>query len=112
LELCACPTARRRLTAYPYASWFSRRIVEKLAELKADQPAMGEITELTLREQQVLARMANGMTNEQIGEALSIKDQTVRNYISVIYKKINVHSRAQAVVWARERGLHHFEADI
>lgn len=93
------------------ASWFSRRIVEKLAQLKSEQPSMGEIADLSLREQQVLTQMANGMTNEEISQALNIKEQTVRNYISSIYEKINVHSRAQAVVWARERGMQHFEVE-
>ena len=36
---------------------------------------------------------------------LSLAEQAIRNYVSRIYSKLNVDSRAAAVVWARERGL-------
>jgi PAS domain S-box-containing protein len=86
-------------------SWFSRQLLAQLATLKAGGAAPAEEVELSRREQQVLARLANGLNNEAIGEELGIATQTVRNYISTIYDKLNVHSRAEAVVWARERGI-------
>ena len=45
------------------------------------------------------------MNNDEIGRDLGISSQTVRNYISIIYDKVGVRTRAEAVVWARERGL-------
>ncbi len=49
--------------------------------------------------------MARGKSNDAIAAELGIATQTVRNYISVIYDKLGVNSRAEAIVWARERGL-------
>lgn len=41
------------------------------------------------------------MTNDAIGQELGLVSQTVRNYND----KLGVHSRAEAIVWARERGI-------
>jgi DNA-binding NarL/FixJ family response regulator len=53
----------------------------------------------------VLGRVAQGAGNEQIARELGIATQTVRNYISTLYDKLGVRSRAEAIVWARERGI-------
>ena len=87
------------------AAWFSRAVVERLANIRSGKADMTEIAELTPRERQVLERIASGMNNDEIGRDLGISGQTVRNYISLIYSKIHVRTRAEAVVWARERGL-------
>ena len=89
-------------------SWFSRSVVEKLANLKAraqeSEPPV-EIQELTRRERQVLGALAQGLNNDQIAENLGISSNTVRNYVAGVYGKLGVSSRAEAVVWARERGI-------
>lgn len=86
-------------------NWFSQRLIERLAQAQGsvELPAGGET--LSDREHQVLTRVSRGMTNEEIAEELDISARTVRNHIANIYAKIDVHSRAEAVVWARERGL-------
>ena len=86
-------------------AWFSRSVMEKLAQLRAGEPDLSSVADLTAREREVLEHIATGRSNDDIGAALGIARQTVRNYISVIYDKIGVRSRAEAVVWARERGL-------
>ncbi len=89
-------------------SWFSRSVVEKLANLRARAQAREpsiEVLELTKRERQVLGRMAQGFSNDQIAESLGISKNTVRNYVAGVYGKLGVSSRAEAVVWARERGV-------
>ncbi|CAN5865512.1 hypothetical protein BH24DEI2_BH24DEI2_09690 [soil metagenome] len=89
-------------------NWFSRSVVEKLANLKVraqdGEPAI-EIRELTRRERQVLGALAQGFNNDQIAESLDISRNTVRNYVAGVYSKLAVSSRAEAVVWARERGI-------
>jgi DNA-binding NarL/FixJ family response regulator len=60
---------------------------------------------LTPRELEVLQLIAEGMTNRQIAEALIISVGTAKFYTSQIYSKLNVSSRTQAVVRARELGL-------
>ena len=89
-------------------AWFSRSVVEKLAQVRAkklggDQKA--EVAELSKREKQVLERIAMGQDDDHIAAELNLAKQTIRNYITNIYEKLGVHSRSEAVVWARERGL-------
>ncbi len=89
-------------------AWFSRSVVEKLAQVRAKKlggEQKAEVAELSKREKQVLERIAMGQDNHHIGTELGLAEQTVRNYITNIYEKLGVHSRAEAVVWARERGL-------
>lgn len=86
-------------------SWFSHKVLERLAQLKlgTTEPTAG--VDLSHREQQVLELLAGGQSNETIARALGLSPQTVRNYVSTIYSKLGVHSRVEAVVWARERGI-------
>jgi LuxR family maltose regulon positive regulatory protein len=53
----------------------------------------------------VLQLIAEGMTNRQIAEALIISVGTAKFYTSQIYSKLNVSSRTQAILRARELGL-------
>ena len=62
---------------------------------------------LSQRERQVLALMAEGLSNTEIGERLSISEKTVRNHASNVFDKLGVWSRAQAIVFARDRGFTH-----
>ena len=59
---------------------------------------------LSARERQVLALMADGLSNADIAERLKISEKTVRNHASNLFDKLGVWSRAQAIVFARERG--------
>ncbi len=86
-------------------SWFVRVVQDKLFEIRSGNQNRPGLELLSVRERQVLEHLASGKNNEQIAAALGIAPQTVRNYISTIYDKIGVRSRAEAVVWARERGL-------
>ena len=60
---------------------------------------------LTAREREVLALITEGLGNAQIAQRLSISEKTVRNHISNIFDKLGVWSRAQAMVFAHERGF-------
>ena len=59
---------------------------------------------LTRREQEVIALIAAGRTNQQIADHLVISLGTVKRHNSNIYRKLGVRGRAQAVVKARELG--------
>lgn len=87
------------------AQLFSHLIMERLAQLKLHRDDKPLSTQLSPRERQVLQGVARGLSNDAIAAELSIATQTVRNYISAIYDKLEVRSRAEAIVWARERGL-------
>jgi DNA-binding NarL/FixJ family response regulator len=61
--------------------------------------------ELTERERQLLAMIAQGHNNEEIARRLVLSPKTVRNHVSNIFSKLQVADRAQAIVRAREAGL-------
>ena len=66
--------------------------------------------DLTARERNVLELMARGLDNRAIATELGIAEKTVRNHVSIIFDKLGVHSRVQAVVRAREAGFGNREA--
>ena len=61
--------------------------------------------ELTDREREILAWIAEAATNTEIAEKLVISLKTVRNHVSNIFSKLQVADRAQAAIRAREVGL-------
>ncbi|HEX6201609.1 MAG TPA: alpha/beta fold hydrolase [Thermoanaerobaculia bacterium] len=61
--------------------------------------------ELTPREAEVLDLLARGLDNQAIAGRLFVTPKTVRNYVSTLYDKLGVPSRARAIVLAREAGL-------
>ncbi|WP_091448164.1 response regulator [Actinokineospora iranica] len=61
--------------------------------------------ELTTREREVLALIADGVSNPMIANRLSLSPKTVRNHVSSIFTKLHVADRAQAIVRARRAGL-------
>jgi pimeloyl-ACP methyl ester carboxylesterase/DNA-binding CsgD family transcriptional regulator len=69
----------------------------------------GRITEifarLSPREREILARISTGCANADIGRQLFISEKTVRNHVTKIFEKLGVHSRAQAIVLAKDHGL-------
>ena len=86
-------------------AWFSRSVIERLAQIRSTTPETPPMVSLTKRERQLLELIAAGYTNAQLVEELGLAKNTVRNYVARIYEKLDVHSRAEAVVWARERGI-------
>jgi DNA-binding NarL/FixJ family response regulator len=53
----------------------------------------------------VLERVAQGLDNAAIARQLDISEKTVRNQVSIIFSKLGVNSRAQAIVRARDAGF-------
>ena len=60
---------------------------------------------LSDREREVLGLMADAVSNGDIARRLFLSDKTVRNYVSSIFTKLGVESRAEAIVQARQAGL-------
>ncbi|MGF6110525.1 helix-turn-helix transcriptional regulator [Pseudomonas sp. ADAK2] len=90
------------------ASWFSRTLIEKLANVKnVNSPKLPSVsfTDLTARERDVLGLICEGLADKEIAARLKLAPNTVRNHVSTVYSKLDVHSRSEAIVWARERGL-------
>ena len=63
------------------------------------------IATLTRQERRVLALVAEGLTNQQIGRALGISPKTAKNHVTAILQKLNLRWRTQAAVsWTRATG--------
>lgn len=64
-----------------------------------------QLAALTAREREILTLVAKGANNQDIASQLFISDKTVRNHLTSIFDKLGVHSRAQAIVFSRDRGI-------
>lgn len=73
--------------------------------LKLLRPGTVQAETLTARETEVLRRLADGLTTEQIAADLYVSVNTVRNHVNNIIRKLNVHSRLEAVSYAIRNGL-------
>jgi PAS domain S-box-containing protein len=87
------------------ATWFAQSVLEKMTHVSSTGSPSIKATDLTDREREVIELIAKGMKNNQIAKQLGLSYATVRNYVARIYGKLDVHSRAEAVIWARERGF-------
>jgi DNA-binding CsgD family transcriptional regulator len=64
---------------------------------------------LSAREQAVLAGLAKGLSNKEIASDLNLQEQTVKNYLSNLYRKLGIHDRVEAVFFAIRAGLNEKE---
>ncbi|HET6205167.1 MAG TPA: response regulator transcription factor [Terracidiphilus sp.] len=62
-------------------------------------------SDLTARELEVLHMLARGLTNKEIGSALCISGNTVRNHVNSIIEKLEVSDRTEAATTAIQRGI-------
>ncbi len=81
------------------------RVLKEFRELSVyGQEAAPIFAPLSPREVEILDNIAKGMTNKQVAYALSISEQTVKNHMSSILRKLSVNDRTQAVVYAMKQG--------
>ncbi|MHB1234502.1 MAG: response regulator [Microbacteriaceae bacterium] len=65
------------------------------SELPGEDPRLNT---LSARERQVLALIAEGLTNREIGQRLSLAEKTVKNYVSGVFTKLGLQRRTQAAI--------------
>ncbi len=87
-----------------FSPTIARRLMQHFATPRRDS-SRSPFPELTEREHEVLALIAQGYTNTAIAERLYMSPKTVRNYVSSIFSKLQVSDRTQAAIRAREAGL-------
>jgi two-component system, NarL family, response regulator DevR len=75
------------------------RVFAKMREVRHKERAHA-FAELNPQEMQILAAIAEGKTNREIGEEVHLSEKTVRNYVSRILNKLALASRAQAGAYA------------
>ncbi|MEO6880123.1 MAG: response regulator transcription factor [Mycobacteriaceae bacterium] len=76
-----------------------RRVVARLSEDDTLDPVLAS---LTLREREVLALVAEGLSNRQIGERLHLAEKTIKNYVSGLLAKLGMQRRTQAAVFGAQ----------
>jgi DNA-binding CsgD family transcriptional regulator len=60
---------------------------------------------LTRRELEILRCVASGASNHEVARSLWVTDETVKFHLANVYRRLHVHSRADAASWAAARGL-------
>jgi pimeloyl-ACP methyl ester carboxylesterase/DNA-binding CsgD family transcriptional regulator len=124
-----CPISQARYTAAEISGAQFLELDSRNHILLEDEPAWGRFQEavldfmglptaatvpagedsafarLTAREREILALIAEGLANADIGERLRISEKTVRNHVSNLFDKLGVWTRAQAIVFARDHGF-------
>lgn len=63
------------------------------------------LDELTPREEQILERIAQGLSNREIGEKLCISEKTVKNYVTNVLQKLHVRNRVEAAMLAQQHAI-------
>lgn len=82
------------------------RLVRRLVEASRSSPTLDDpaLASLSAREVEVLRLLVEGLTDRQIGEALTISSRTVETHVSSILHKLGVKNRAEAAQRLREQG--------
>ncbi len=87
----------------PISPGVARRILRYFAEQKVEQKPATQ--QLTGREQEVLRLIAKGYSRPEVADLMGLTTNTVSSYTKVIYQKLNVSRRAEAVIEAIRLGL-------
>lgn len=105
-ELIAAIRAVNRGEVFIYSS-FAKTMVTRMLHGKSSyqEEAIDRYERLSRREQEVLKAVAQGYTNQQVANQLYLSVKTVETYKARIMEKLNLHSRAELVRFALQRGL-------
>jgi DNA-binding NarL/FixJ family response regulator len=76
------------------------KVLERVRQSRDEDPALASLTE---QERKVLAGLAEGHTNREIGETLFLAEKTVKNYVSRILDKLGLSRRAEAAAYMAKR---------
>jgi len=90
---------------YIYPSLTKLLVRDYLNQQAGEQEAGSSLNDLTPRESEVLTLVAEGSTNKEIAETLSISPKTVSRHRENIMGKLNLHSRAELVKYAIRKGI-------
>ena len=82
----------------------TKKVLERLVSL-TQKDREREVEQLSEREREVLALVAQGYTNREIAEQLVLSEHTARNHISRIFEKLGLSRRSEAAAYAARMGL-------
>jgi DNA-binding NarL/FixJ family response regulator len=98
--------AEQGIFAFVQKQTFDRRAFLDIVEgATAGYRTDSELECLTRREREVLALLAQGLTNKEMAETLVITTNTVKRHLKAIFKKLDVHTRAAAAAKAISAGV-------
>jgi len=84
-------------------STIAQKVMRQFTALPDKQTAL--VDDLTPREVEVLKLIAEGLSNREIAQELTISEKTVKNHINNIFSKLHVYDRSQAMLYAIRQGL-------
>ena len=83
----------------------AEHVLQQFQELSARREAEAFISPLTPKETEILQYIAQGFLNKQIAAELGTSEQTIKNHVTSILRKLNANARTEAVVLAIKQGL-------
>jgi two-component system response regulator DegU len=83
----------------------AEHVLLKFQELSSQSETEDLVSVLTKRETEILDYIAKGFLNKQIASSLDISEQTIKNHVTSILRKLNANARTEAVVIAIRRGI-------
>ncbi|HZT27186.1 MAG TPA: LuxR C-terminal-related transcriptional regulator [Pseudolabrys sp.] len=89
-------------------SWLARALIEKLNAWRQSRGSVANVSDLeklTMREREILALICEGRSDADMSRLLGLSQNTVRNHVASLYRKIGVNRRSAAIIWARERAV-------
>lgn len=83
----------------------AENVLRKFQQLASQSETEDVVSGLTRRETEILDYIARGFLNKQIASSLDISEQTIKNHVTSILRKLNANARTEAVVIAIKRGI-------
>jgi len=80
-------------------------VLDEITQAPGIDPEKAKIASLTDREREVMALIAEGLKNKQIGQRLFISETTVTHHLSSIFSKLDVSDRLELIIYAFRHGL-------
>lgn len=89
----------------PFSPGLAARVLGEYARLAGQQPAPAGEAELTPRQREVLALVAEGLTYKEVGARLNLSPRTIKYHMAEIMAQLHLEHRAQVLAYAGRLGL-------